>query len=163
MILNSCFGSCTSNNVICILSHICRHELQVIHFHYSYCFQLCHPPVVFWLRSFSVQCVWMCSLIQSALHVDTTSVRAAWTSAGTTVRSANVHCVKKHSVKGPTSRSTQHSERLCSSSRKSLVWVKLMFSVTSVMKESWKPWSPVCSVRPLTVNLTWSLIRESWA
>ncbi len=34
-------------------------------------FQQCHPPVVHWLRSFSALYVWMRSLIQSPLHVDT--------------------------------------------------------------------------------------------
>lgn len=95
------------------------------------------PDILKWSSNIgaSVFCVSGC--VHQSGHQ--TSVRAAWTIAGTRVRIATVHTVKKHSVKDQTSRSTQRSDKSCSSLKESLVQQNLKCSVTSVMIESWSP------------------------
>ncbi|MCI4377121.1 hypothetical protein PGIGA_G00200020 [Pangasianodon gigas] len=55
------------------------------------------PAVSCLKSSCCVRSVWMCSLIQSPLHVDTTSARAALHSAGRRVNTVTVHYVKRNS------------------------------------------------------------------
>lgn len=43
------------------------------------------------MNIFSFLSVWMCLMIRSLLHMDTTSVRPAWQYAGNTARSTDVH------------------------------------------------------------------------